>query len=219
MDPRENHSDEATLDGIMYPGFTDYRPLSERDALIIEMYDEGLSTYEISEALEINRHTISKVLKENEIETRTIADYHKLKHDDIIELFKQGKTKQEIAKDLGLTYYTVRKVLEDKGLILNKKDRETMSIARYVQMKNKGYDNESIASFLNITRKQLNKLIRNCGVNVTAVRNKTSEIENLSDIILSRLKGMKIANISLKYEIDLVLLREVLYDFGLSTTK
>lgn len=219
MDPRENHSDEATLDGIMYPGFTDYRPMSERDALIIEMYDEGLSTYEIAEALEINRHTISKVLKENEVETRTIADYHKLKHDDIIELFKQGKTKHEIANDLGLTYYTVRKVLEDKGLVLNKKDRETMSIARYVQMKNKGYDNESIASFLNITRKQLNKLIRNCGVNVTAVRHKTSEIENLSDIILSRLKGMKIANISLKYKIDLVLLRQVLYDFGLSTSK
>ncbi|MFW9852040.1 MAG: helix-turn-helix domain-containing protein [Candidatus Thorarchaeota archaeon] len=219
MDTRENHSDEATLDGIIYPGFTDYRPLSERDALIIEMYDEGLSTYEIAEALEINRHTISKVLRENEIETRTIADYHKLKHDDISELFKQGKTKHEIAKDLGLTYYTVRKVLEDKGLILNKKDRETMSIARYIQMKNKGYDNESIASFLNITRKQLNKLIRNCGVNVTAVRNKTSEIENLSDIILSRLKGMKIANIALKYKTELVLLREVLYDFGLSTTK
>ncbi len=216
MDPRENHSDEATLDGIMYPGFTDYRPLSERDALIIEMYDEGLSTYEIAEALEINRHTISKVLKENEVETRTIADYHKLKHDDIIELFKQGKSKHEIAKDLGLTYYTVRKVLEDKGLILNKKDRETMSIARYVQMKNKGYDNESVASFLNISRKQLNKLIRNCGVNVTAVRHKTCEIENLSDIILSRLKGMKIVNISLKYKIDLVLLRQVLYDFGLS---
>ncbi len=219
MSPRENHSDEATLDGIMYPGFTDYRPLSERDALIIEMYDEGLSTYEIAEALEINRHTISKVLKENEVETRTIADYHKLKHDDITELFKQGKTKHEIAKDLGFTYYTVRKVLEDKGLVLNKKDRETMSIARYVQMKNKGYDNESIASFLNISRKQLNKLIRNCGVNVTAVRNKTSEIENLSDIILSRLKGMKIANISLKYRIDLVLLRQILYDFGLSKSK
>ena len=103
MDRRENHSDEATLDGIMYPGFTVYRPLSERDALIIEMYDEGLSTYEIAEALEINRHTISKVLKENEVETRTIADYHKLKHDDIIELFKQGKTKHEIAKDLGFS--------------------------------------------------------------------------------------------------------------------
>ena len=219
MNPRENHSDEATLDGLMYPGFTEYRPLSERDALIIEMYDEGLSTYEIAEALEINRHTISKVLKENEVETRTIADYHKLKHDDITELFKQGKTKHEIAKDLGLTYYTVRKVLEDKGLILSKKDRETMSIARYIQMKNKGYDNESIASFLNITKKQLNKLIRNCGVNVTAVRHKTGDVENLSDIILSRLKGMKIANISLKHKIDLVLLRQILYDFGLSTSK
>jgi len=219
MDSRKNHNDEGTIDDMMYPGFTVYRPLSERDALIIEMYDEGLSTYEIAEALELNRHTISKVLKENEIETRTIGDYHKLKHDDITELFKQGKAKHEIAKDLGLTYYTVRKVLEDKGLILSKKDRETMSIARYIQMKNKGYDNESISSFLNISRKQLNKLIRNCGVNVTAVRHKTGEIENLSDIILSRLKGMKITDISLKYKIELVLLREILYDFGLSTSK
>ena len=191
-------------------------PLTERDALIIAMYEDGLSTYEISEELELNRHTISKVLKENRIETRTIADYHKLKHGDIEELFNKGKTKHEIAKELGLTYYTVRKVLEDRGLILNKKDRETVAISRYIQMKNKGYDNEYIAIFLDISEKQLNKLIRNSGVNVSSVRNRTKNIEVLPEIILQKLRGLTNRQIALKYRIDLVLVREILYEFGLS---
>jgi len=191
-------------------------PLTERDALIIAMYEDGLSTYEIAQELEMNRHTISKVLKENRIETRTIADYHKLKHGDIEELFNKGKTKHEIAKELGLTYYTVRKVLEDRGLILNKKDRETVSIARYIQMKNKGYDNEYIAIFLDISEKQLNKLIRNSGVNVSIVRCKTKNIEGLPEVILQKLKGSTNREISLKYKIELILVREILYEFGLS---
>ncbi|MHA1953079.1 MAG: hypothetical protein ACW96U_03945 [Candidatus Heimdallarchaeaceae archaeon] len=219
MGPRENQGDDAALGGEVYQDFTKHRPLSERDALIIEMYDEGLSTYEIAEILEINRHTASKVLKENEIQTRTIADYHKLKHHDIVHLFKQGKTKHEIAKELNITYYTVRKVLEDKGLVLNKKDRETLAIARYIQMKNKGYENDAIAIFLDMTEKQLNRLIRNSGVNVSSVRNKTRNIDILPDIVLQCLKGMTLSKISMKYKVDLVLVKEILYEFGLCTQK
>ncbi|MHA2255946.1 MAG: hypothetical protein ACXAAM_07735, partial [Candidatus Heimdallarchaeaceae archaeon] len=173
----------------------------------------------IAEILEINRHTASKVLKENEIQTRTIADYHKLKHHDIVHLFKQGKTKHEIAKELNITYYTVRKVLEDKGLVLNKKDRETLAIARYIQMKNKGYENDAIAIFLDMTEKQLNRLIRNSGVNVSSVRNKTRNIDILPDIVLQCLKGMTLSKISMKYKVDLVLVKEILYEFGLCTQK
>jgi DNA-binding CsgD family transcriptional regulator len=219
MDDRDKNTNDATMKEEILHDFLEYRPLSERDALIIEMYEEGLSTYEIAEALEINRHTASKVLRENAIQTRTIADYHKLKHEDIVLLFKQGKTKHEIARELTLTYYTVRKVLEDKGLILNKKDRETLAISRYIQMKNKGYETEAIAIFLDMTEKQLNRLIRNSGVNVTAVRHRAKNLEVLPDIVLQRLKGVKIADISLIYEVDLLVVREILYEFGLSKSK
>ena len=194
-------------------------PLSQRDALILEMYEDGLSTYEIAQQLEINRHTISRILKENSVETRTIADYHKLKHEDIELLFKEGKNKHEIAQELELTYYTVRKVLEDKGLILNKKDRETVAIARYIQMKNKNYENEYIAIFLNLSEKQLNKLVRNSGVNVTSVRQQAKDIEVLPEIVLQKLQGMTASDISLKYEVDILLVRSILYEFGLSTKK
>lgn len=206
------HEDEFLDSGTIVP-------LSQRDALIVEMYEDGLSTYDIAIQLELNRHTISRVLKENRIETRTIADYHKFKHEDIELLFKEGKTKHEVAKELGLTYYTVRKVLEDKGLILNKKDRESVAIARYIQMKNKGYENEYIAIFLDLSEKQLNKLVRNSGVNVTSVRQRTKNIEVLPEIVLQKLQGMTISDISMKYEVDIVLVREILYEFGLSKNK
>ena len=215
MDP-ENRGNNTIIHDDDFKESGAIIPLSQRDALIVEMYEDGLSTYEISEQLDINRHTISRVLKENEIETRTIADYHKFKHDDIELLFKEGKSKHEIAKELGITYYTVRKVLEDKGLILNKKDRETVAIARYIQMKNKGYENEYIAIFLDLSEKQLNKLIRNSGVNVTSVRQQTRDIEILPELVLQRLQGMPIGQISMKYEVDIVLVRSILYEFGLS---
>ncbi|MHA1199006.1 MAG: helix-turn-helix transcriptional regulator [Candidatus Heimdallarchaeaceae archaeon] len=218
MDP-ENRGNDILIHEDEFLDLGAIVPLSQRDALIIEMYEDGLSTYDIATELELNRHTISRVLKENRIETRTIADYHKFKHEEMEILFKEGKTKHEIAKELGLTYYTVRKVLEDKGLILNKKDRESVAIARYIQMKNKGYENEYIAIFLDLSEKQLNKLVRNSGVNVTLVRQRTKDIEVLPEIVLQKLQGMIISDISMKYEIDIVLVREILYEFGLSKKK
>ncbi len=219
MSMRQNESNELSLQGEFYKDFSESSLLSQRDMIILDMYNNGLSTYQIADALELNRHTVSKVLKNNKISTRITADYHKFKHQEIIDLFHKGKSKKEIALELDLTDYTVRKVLEDNGLILNKKDRETISISRYIQMKNKGYDNESIAIFLELTTKQLNKLVRNSGVNVTAVRHRTKEIESLPDIILERLQGGAIKSISLKYKIDIIILREILYEFGLSQTK
>ncbi len=218
MDP-DNQGNETLIQEEDFLESETIIPLSQRDALIVEMYEDGLSTYDIALQLEVNRHTISRILKENKIETRTTADYHKLKHEEIELLFKEGKTKHEIAKELGLTYYTVRKVLEDKGLILNRKDRESVAIARYIQMKNKGYENEYIAIFLDLSEKQLNKLIRNSGVNVTSVRQQSRDIEVLPEIVLQKLQGMTISDISMKYEIDIVIVRGVLYEFGLSNKK
>ena len=215
MEPNNKGDDTLTREEELMLGLT-VVPLTERDALIIEMYEDGLSTYEIAIELELNRHTVSKILKENKVETRTIADYHKLKHVDIEDLFNQGKTKHEISKELGLTYYTVRKVLEDRGLILNKKDRESIAIARYIQMKNKGYELDYIAKILDLTEKQLNRLVRNSGVNVTAVRHRTKDIEALPEVVLQRLKGKSVTDIALSYRLNLVLVREILYEFGLS---
>ena len=215
MTNRSNETEFYNSSDEIGSGFSLDHELSQRDSSIVELYDEGLSTYQIAEELDLNRHTVSKVLKRNQIETRTIADYHKLKHEEVIELFNKGKDKKEIAILLDLTEYTVRKVLEEKGLILKKKDRDTILIAQYVQMKNKGYDNESISIFLGITLKQLNKFIRNSGVNVTAVRHRTKNIQNVVDIIRRTLEGSKLSDLALEYGIDLILLREILFEFGL----
>ena len=218
MEPN-NQGDEALFEENI-PAMLENVPLNERDALIVEMYEDGLSTYEIAIELELNRHTVSRVLKENRIETRTIADYHKFKHEDIEDLFNRGKSKHEIAKELGLTYYTVRKVLEDRGFIRNRKDKETLRIANYVQMKNRGYDNEAISIYLGLNDvKQLNKLIRNSTVNVTAVRLKTKKIESLPDIVRDRLEGKSIHDISMKYNLYILDVIDILYEFGLTIAK
>jgi hypothetical protein len=86
-------------------------------------------------------------------------------------------------------------------------------------MKNRGYDNEDIAVFLDMTEKQLNKLIRNSGVNVSTVRHKSRNIDILPDIVLQCLKGMTLSKIAMKYKVDLILVKEILYEFGLCNQK
>ncbi len=86
-------------------------------------------------------------------------------------------------------------------------------------MKNRGYENFTIAVFLDITEKQLNRLIRNSGVNISIVRQKSKNIDTLPDIVLQCLKGMKPKDISLKYEADITLVTGILYEFGLCQSK
>ena len=189
--------------------------LSERDRSIIQLYLQGLSSYKIADRLEINRHTVTKVLKDNNIPIRTKNQYDKNRKKRIITLFKQGKSIYEISEIVGVSHYSVRLTLEEENLTLNKYERDILNVARYIYMKNKGFDTQDIAKFLNMTEKALNKLIRNSGINISSVRRKTKNIDNLADIIEKKLKGQKNKDIAMYYNLDIVTVKEILDDFGL----
>ncbi|MHA1115146.1 MAG: LuxR C-terminal-related transcriptional regulator [Candidatus Heimdallarchaeaceae archaeon] len=189
--------------------------LSERDKSIIQLYLEGFSSYKIANKLDINRHTVTKVLKENKIPIRTKNQYDENRKKRIITLFKQGKSIYEISDIVGVSHYSVRLTLEEENLTLNKYERDILNVARYIYMKNKGFDTQDIAKFLNMTEKALNKLIRNSGINISAVRRKTKNIENLADIVEKKLKGQKNKDIAMHYNMDIVTVKEILDDFGL----
>ena len=189
--------------------------LSERDRSIIQLYLQGLSSYKIADRLEINRHTVTKVLKDNNIPIRTKNQYDENRKKRIITLFKQGKSIYEISEIVGVSHYSVRLTLEEENLTLKKYERDILNVARYIYMKNKGFDTQDIAKFLNMTEKALNKLIRNSGINISSVRRKTKNIDNLADIIEKKLKGQKNKDIAMYYNLDIVTLKEILDDFGL----
>ena len=189
--------------------------LSERDRSIIQLYLQGLSSYKIADRLEINRHTVTKVLKDNNIPIRTKNQYDKNRKKRIITLFKQGKSIYEISEIVGVSHYSVRLTLEEENLTLNKYERDILNVARYIYMKNKGFDTQDIAKFLNMTEKALNKLIRNSGINISSVRRKTKNIDNLADIIEKKLKGQKNKDIAMYYNLDIVTVKEILDDFGI----
>ncbi len=189
--------------------------LDKRDQRVIQLYDFGLSSYKIAEKLNINRRTVTKILKDNDIEVRTNTDYNAMKHDLVEKLFIHGKKKEEIADLLDLTPYTVRKVLEDRKLIFTVQENDIVNICRYIQMKKKGYDNDSIANFLDMTTKQLNRLIRNTGIHIPTVRRKTEKIECLTDIVIQHIKGKNAKEIALNYKLELVFVTDILTDLGL----
>lgn len=189
--------------------------LSERNRSIIQLYLQGLSSYKIADRLKINRHTVTKVLKDNNIPIRTKNQYDENRKKRIITLFKQGKSIYEISEIVGVSHYSVRLTLEEENLTLKKYERDILNVARYIYMKNKGFDTQDIAKFLNMTEKALNKLIRNSGINISSVRRKTKNIDNLADIIEKKLKGQKNKDIAMYYNLDIVTVKEILDDFGL----
>ncbi|MHA1303370.1 MAG: hypothetical protein ACTSQE_03800 [Candidatus Heimdallarchaeaceae archaeon] len=197
------------------PSIAKNNRISKRDVMIIQLYEQGLSSYKIAAELEINRHTVTKVLRDNNVEIRSKKQYDKKRKELICSLFKQGKSIFEISNIAGVSRYTVRLTLEEEKLIFNKYERDILNIARYIQMKNKGYETESIAKFLNMTEKQLNKLLKNSGIKTSALRRKAEKIENLPDIVEHKLRGMKAKEIAMKYKLDLVKLKDILEDFGL----
>ncbi|MCK4845425.1 MAG: helix-turn-helix domain-containing protein [Candidatus Heimdallarchaeota archaeon] len=218
MDFRESNS-SITPDSVSSDFPVDLT-VDDRDSTILELYSQGYSTYQIATKLTINRHTVSKVLRDNDIKTRRTKDYFKPAHDEIVNLFtRKGLSKHDIAKKMDCTYYTVRKVLEDRGVIFNKKDRETLAIAKYIQMKNQGLMNIDIANFLEMTTKQLNRLVRNSGFNIQAIRLRTKKFTNLIDIIKLRLEGFTLTEISIKFRMNIVEIKDILYHFGLSKNK
>ncbi|UJG43153.1 MAG: helix-turn-helix domain-containing protein [Candidatus Heimdallarchaeum endolithica] len=201
--------------GIMEINQSFLSSLSERNRSIIQLYLQGLSSYKIADRLKINRHTVTKVLKDNNIPIRTKNQYDENRKKRIITLFKQGKSIYEISEIVGVSHYSVRLTLEEENLTLKKYERDILNVARYIYMKNKGFDTQDIAKFLNMTEKALNKLIRNSGINISSVRRKTKNIDNLADIIEKKLKGQKNKDIAMYYNLDIVTVKEILDDFGL----
>jgi len=188
--------------------------ISKSDQEIISLYDDGLSYQKIAERLGLNYQTVRNILVKHNVEMRSRSYYFKKTHDKIIKLHKKGFDTKKIAKKTYFAESTVEKVLIQAGCILSKRDERILKIAKYVELSNAGFRGEKLAEELNMTQRNLNRLILNSAIRVSLVDSR-GFTNQLSNIVHDALKGMKVHELSDKYRVDLDKLKKVLQEFGL----
>lgn len=191
--------------------------LTEKEKKIINKYKEGWSIRKIAKHFSCGRTTVSRILKENNIKIRSHKQHYAMKRAKIAELYLQGYGINEIIKKLKYSRETVVNFLQYRGFILTQRDRQTLQIARYIELKNQGLETQKIAAILEVSENYLNKLLINSGINVTIVRQKTQHIQNLSEIISKFLKGVTLDYLMDSFNIGENELKWVLSAFGLYT--
>jgi len=192
-----------------------YSTKAERDELVIKLYKEGLSCYKIAHLLDIHRHTVTRVLKSNNIPRRKIGDYHQLRHKKIEEMYLSGKSIAEIAEKLKISTNTVEKVLEKRKIIFERNDERIIKIARYIELKKQGKTKEEIAKILGLSTKQLNRLVFNSPINITNIKNKRYSKKPLADIITEFMQGATLDQLSRRYDLKQSEIKDLLRKFGL----
>lgn len=83
---------------------------------IIELYEKGLTTEQIAKKYKVRRRTISTVLKENNIQTRTSSKLTSEDREHILNLYKKGATITQISLEMQTSYSYISKILTESGL-------------------------------------------------------------------------------------------------------
>lgn len=90
---------------------------AERDKQVCEMYKSGLMITEVAQELKINRHTVTSILKNNNVYKGNIrasndSDSKKERNALIISLYKKGLSMRKVADEVNVSAGTVSKVLK-----------------------------------------------------------------------------------------------------------
>lgn len=88
-----------------------------RDESACLLYEEGMKITEIASKLKINRHTVTDILKRNNVYKYNLrepiqSDSKKERNESIVKLYKEGLSMRNVAKELNVSTSTVCNVLK-----------------------------------------------------------------------------------------------------------
>lgn len=123
----------------------------EMEYNICFLYLEGFKNKEISEILNVNRHTITNVLKQNNVYTypqsKKDSIYSKDKRNkQIIDLYTSGKSCRQISKEMSISMSTIKNVLISYNIPI--KSKQCYNKYTYNRNVFKSIDNEEKAYWL-----------------------------------------------------------------------
>ena len=80
---------------------------------IKDLYDSGMTIYEIAKKLGVTHQAISLIFKKLGIESRTSKKLTPEQEKEVIELYNNGMEIEKIAKKFGVSYVTTNKVIDN----------------------------------------------------------------------------------------------------------
>lgn len=90
---------------------------SEKEiAEIIRRYGMGETVYNLAEAFDCHRSTISAVLKRNGVKVTLVKSEKMFDPAEVVRLYQDGLKSKEIAKKYGVGEQTIRKCLAEQGV-------------------------------------------------------------------------------------------------------
>lgn len=92
---------------------------SEIEKEVIRMYQDGLSMLKIGKSIGKSAATVYRVLKRNNITSRTNGGIYQLDEQDIINQYRNGKSCQKIADKYQVSFGTIRNVLAKHNIKRN----------------------------------------------------------------------------------------------------
>ena len=93
------------------------KPTQEEVDNMIQLYLEGHTINNIAKKLNRNEKTISKYLKENNIEIRQIKATQKI-IDDVCKLYNSGLSEEKVGQKVNLCRKTVRNILKSNNITI-----------------------------------------------------------------------------------------------------
>lgn len=177
----------------------------DQEQKIIELYNKGLSTIEIGKKYKVKRTTISKILKENNIEIRK-KSISLEQEKRIIELYKKGASIKDISKERGFADNTIRKTLIRNNLYDISKTRK-ISKKTIVSTKN-----QLKISNLYLLGESIDKLTEQFGISYPTVR----KILSINNVKVRKMGYSKNQKKFTKAQINKII---DLYNNGITTIK
>ena len=113
----ENNYGETEIHGICQK----QKILSEDEIRkIISKYQAGSSTYELAKEFGCHRYTISKALKDNNVEVSNQVAKKKVLAEMIMQMYSEWYKPKEIGEALGVSPDTVRRILHRNNVYIRK---------------------------------------------------------------------------------------------------
>lgn len=176
---------------------------------ILELYKKGLTTEQIAKKYKVRRRTISTVLKENNVKTRTTSKLTSEDKENILTLYKKGATIKQISLEMQTAYSHISKILTESGLHSPVRRKSTSSkIPLFTQSKicdlyKEGLSIEKLSENYSLSPPTIRKILKLNNIQVrhqgfNAKERKFSEQE-IKEIINLYTNGYSIAQIAKEF--------------------
>jgi transposase len=151
------------------PGYFNKKITENQESEMIILYQQGLSLSKVAEKLGISGETVNKFLKNNNIEIRDGAEYHKKVNSEIekkiIALYNQNVLLKKIAQELNLSPNTVsitlkRNNIEVINFYQNHKKINENDKKEILNLYQNGLLMREIAPKFNISESSVSKIIK-----------------------------------------------------------